>query len=275
MATLIPKMAMLDPRIRHTASCKWIVAVFLLAVARIIVAGEARDKIFADRAEVELHRAQNQFQSDTNNPAAAWQFARACFDLADFATNETGRAAIAQQGIRACRQLLASDTNSAPGHYYLAMNYGQLARAEAPSLAAYKLVREMEREFKTAAALDEHFDYAGPARSLGLLYRDAPVWPFSIGSRRKARDWLEQAAKLAPDYPENHLNLVESHLQWRERAEAKRDLQTLEALWPKAQTNFTGAVWEHSWEDWTTRKSAAEQSLAQPPQPAESPKNQH
>ena len=96
------------------------------------------------------------------------------------------------------------------------MNLGQLARTE--TLGALKLVREMEREFKTAAELDGHFDYAGPERSLGLLYRDAPGWPVSIGSRRKAREWLEQAEKLAPEYPENHLNLVESYLQWHDRA---------------------------------------------------------
>ena len=127
--------------------------------------------------------------------SAAWQFARACFDFADFATNVTERAAIASQGIAACQELLARKTNSAPGHYYLAMNYGQLARAEAPSLAAYRLVKQMEREFKAAADFDKSFDYAGPERNLGLLYRDAPGWPFSIGSRRKARDFLERAGE--------------------------------------------------------------------------------
>ncbi len=79
-----------------------------------------------------------------------------------------------------------ANPNSAPAHYYLAMNLGQLARTE--FLGALKLVREMEREFKTAAELDAQFDFAGPERSLGLLYRDAPGWPVSIGSKRKARE---------------------------------------------------------------------------------------
>ena len=148
---------------------------------------------------------------------------------------------MAEQGIAACQKWLARETNSAPAHYYLAMNYGQLAQAEAPSLAAYRLVRQMEREFKTAADLDGHFDYAGPERCLGLLYRDAPGWPFSIGSRRKAREWLEQAAKLAPDYPGNHLNLAESFLQWHDTDDADRELKALDALWPDArQSNWPG-----------------------------------
>jgi hypothetical protein len=170
--------------------------------------------------------------------------------------------------------LLARETGSAPGHYYLAMNEGQLAEAEAPSLAAYHLVKQMEREFKTAADLDKSFDYAGPERCLGLLYRDAPGWPFSIGSRRKAREnGLEQAAKLAPDYPENHLNLAESFLQWHETDNAKNELAALDALWPDAQTNFTGEAWEQSWDDWSTRRDAARKKLKKLSAPAKSSKN--
>jgi len=253
-----------------------LLVVFLLTAACLTAGAESEtNRLFAARAEAEFHRAYNQFQSATNDPAAAWQLGRTCFDFAEFATNDTQRAAIARQGIGACQQLLARDTNSAPGHYYLAMNYGQLARAEAPSLAAYKLVKEMEREFKTAATLDGDFDYAGPARCLGLLYRDAPVWPFSIGSRRKAREWLERAVKLAPDYPENRLNLAESRLKWNDRNGAESELKTLDTLWPKAQTNFVGEAWESSWADWAARKKAAEQSFAQTSEPAESPKAHH
>jgi hypothetical protein len=248
-------------------------AVFLLATAGLAFADEARDKVFAARAAAEFQRTQIQWQAATNDSAAAWHFARACFDFADFATNETGRAAIARQGIAACRELLARETNSAPGHYYLAMNEGQLARAEAPSLAAYRLVRQMEREFKTAADLDKSFDYAGPERCLGLLYRDAPGWPFSIGSRRKAREWLEQAAKLAPAYPENRLNLVESFLQWHETDSAKSGLASLDALWPDARKKFTGENWERSWADWSARRNAARKKLGEISAPAKPPGN--
>ena len=265
-------MANINSRTRCCTRGGWLVATLLLA-ADLAFAGEARNGIFAARAETEFQRAQIRFQSNTNNTAAAWQFARACFDLADFATNEPERAEIAKRGIAACRELLARETNSAPGHYYLAMNYGQLARAEAPSLAAYRLVKQIEREFKTAADLDGSFDYAGPERCLGLLYRDAPGWPFSIGSRRKARDCLEQAAKIAPDYPENHLNLAESFLQWYEGDNARCELVKLDALWPEAQTNFTGAAWERSWDDWSTRRDAAQKKLEEISTPAKQAKD--
>ncbi|MGA2242476.1 MAG: hypothetical protein ABSH11_10645 [Verrucomicrobiota bacterium] len=265
-------MAILNPKTRRRVKGRWVAALFLFASVGIIFAGEPRNPIFAARAAAEFQRAQAQFQSNTNDPAAAWQFARACFDFTDFVTNNAGRAALANQGIAACRQSLACESNSAPGHYYLAIELGQLADTKR-NLAAYKMVREMEREFKTAGNLDEYFDYAGPARCLGLLYRDAPGWPVSIGSRHKAREWLEQAVKLAPDYPENRLNLVESYWQWKDREAAGNELKKLDALWPSAQTNFAGEAWERSWNDWSTRRDVAHKKLKETAAPAKPPKS--
>ena len=251
---------------------KWGVTIVILAAFGIVLADEGLNKIFAARAEAEFHRAQIEFQSNTNVSATAWKFARACFEFNDFVTNNTGRAELANQGIAACRQLLARESNSAPGHYYLAVELGMLADTKR-NMAAFKMVKEMEREFKIAGDLDEHFDYAGPERGLGLLYRDAPGWPVSIGSRHKARQWLERAAKLAPDYPENHLNLVESCLQWHDPAGASRELEALDMLWPGARTNFAGEAWERSWDDWSARRDAARKRLGEVSKPPNSPKN--
>ena len=250
---------------------KWGATILILTALGIVLADEGLNRIFAARAGAEFHRTQVEFQSSTNSPAVALKFARACFDYADFATNDTERASVARQGIATCRQLIAHEPESAPGHYYLAMNLGQLARTE--TISALKIVREMEREFKTAAVLDEHLDYAGPERGLGLLYRDAPAWPVSIGSRHKALQWLEQAAKLAPDYPENHLNLVESYFQWHDPTGARHELEALDALWSGAQKNLAGETWERSWDDWSTRRDIVRKRLNEMIKPAESPKN--
>jgi hypothetical protein len=265
---------MIPPNMPHRgrAGGKSAAIFFLCACAAAGFAQSTTNPVYAARAEKAFRLAQIQFATGTN-AAAAWQFARASFDFADFATNDTQRANIARQGIAACQKLVERDTNSAPGRYYLALNYGQLARAEAPSLAAYRLVKQMEHEFTLAADLDKNFDYAGPERCLGLLYRDAPGWPFSIGSRRKARDWLEQAAKIAPVYPENQLNLAESFLLWRESDRAKSALAALDALWPAAKTNFTGEAWEQSWDDWSARRDAARKKLEEISQPVKSPRD--
>jgi len=231
-------------------------ALFLLA-GLTATAQSAAPGVFARRAAQEFGRAQLAFAARPGPATNAWQLGRASYDWSEFATNAEQRAAIAQVGIAACRHLLARDAKSAPAHYYLAMDYGALAEAEAPSMAAYKLIREIEHEFSTAAELDERLDFAGPVRCLGLLYRDAPGWPVSIGSKRKAREYLERAAALAPDCPENHLNLVESHIRWRQAPEAQAAWRKLAALWPAARTNLSGPAWEPSWADWSARRTAA------------------
>jgi hypothetical protein len=212
---------------------------------------------------VYARRAEAAYQATALNYAAApdiatncWQLGRTAFDWCQFATNDTQRAEIAKTGIAACQRLTAADPKSAVGHYYLAMNYGELAQAEAPSLAAYRLIKDIEREFQVSRKLDEHLDYAGPDRNLGLLYRNAPGWPLSIGNNRKALEHLQHAAKIAPGYPENQLNLGETQVTWHMADDASATIAKLNAIWPAAQTNFTGQAWDESWDDWTARRAA-------------------
>jgi tetratricopeptide (TPR) repeat protein len=235
-------------------------AALLAALLTLAALGTARSEpatnnVHLARAEKAFAAAQQSYRAETN-AITAWQFGQACFQVAELATNNAQRAATARLGIAACRQAINQQTNSAPAHYYLATNLGELAQAEAPSLAAYKLVHEVEREFKAAADLDVRFDHAGPARSLGELYYQAPGWPLSVGSNRKAREWFERAVALAPDYPANHLDLAEAQLKWRQREELESSLNKIDAIWPAAQTNFTGETWDRHWADWEVRRAA-------------------
>ena len=208
-------------------------------------------------------------KKDSRDPTASTDFARACFDLAEFATNSAERADLAEQGIAVCREVLAKNRDSAAAHYYLGMNLGQLARTK--GLGALKLVGEMEKEFSAALDLDEHFDHAGPDRNLGLLYRDAPSFG-SIGSRPKARKHLQRAAELAPDYPENGLNLIETCLRWSDRNGARRELKALETAWPDARAKYTGPTWTPSWTDWDQRLKAAKKKTEESSRGIESPR---
>jgi tetratricopeptide (TPR) repeat protein len=247
---------------RRAQGWKTVAAVLLLA-GGILFADDSPRKISEAFAEKEFYRAQAKLQSDQNNPTNAWQFACAAFDFAEFSTNNAQRADLANLGIAACRPLVAREPKLAAGHYYLAMNLGQLARTEL--IGALDLVKQMEPEFKTAGQLDELLDHAGPERNLGLLYRDAPGWPASIGNPSKAQALLRQAVRLAPDYPENHLHLIESYLKWKENSSAKRALLALDNVWPSAQTNLTGVKWAQAWDDWAARRIAARKQLADLP----------
>ena len=226
---------------------------------------------FAAYAKRNFQTAQTRYRSAPAETAAAWRFAQACFDLAEFATNQTDRASVAEQGIAACQQALARESNSAPAYYYLGMNLGQLARTR--GLSALKLVSQMQRAFARAHDLDERFDWAGPDRNLGLLYRDAPTFA-SIGSRSKAREHLQRAAELAPRYPENRLNLIESYLQWGESTKAQRELAVLQELWPGARTNFVGEAWAASWADWDPRLKKLQKRIETPVKSLGAPRSQ-
>jgi hypothetical protein len=252
-----------------TAKARLILGLWV-AAASLAAAGESGTNDFAARAEADFARARYHFQSDTNDATAAWEFARAGFLFADYVSNSTEHAAVARESVAASRQAVTLEPDAAPAHYYLGLSLGQLARTE--TLEALTLVKEMEREFKMAAKLDGHFDYAGPERYLGILYRNAPGWPVSIGNRPAAREWLERANQLAAEYPENHLNLVESHLQWHERDDARRELAALDTLWPSARTNLVGPAWDANWAAWSARREAARKNLAENPPPAVNPR---
>ena len=228
------------------------------AFAGTLSARTAQEDIFATHAQAAYKRAQAEYWTQINNPAAACEFARTCYNWADFATNKSELGAIAQDGIAASRRALLF-TNSAAAHYYLGLNLGQLAQAE--TFHALRLVHEMEREFQTAADLDEHFDFAGPKRCLGLLYRDAPGWPLSVGNRHGALEFLQNAAALAPDDPENVLNLAETYLKWGDTTNARIQLEVLDSLWPKAQKSLVGETWEYDWYDWSRRRDAVRWKL--------------
>jgi len=231
-------------------------ALIWLALTGPARAESSTNQVFIARAEKTFLEAQKNYLAATNSTTNALAFAQAAFNLADLATNDDQRAESARHGIAVCRQWLARESGSAAGHYYLAMNLGQLAKAKAPSLTAYRLVHEVESEFLTAAKLDVQVDHAGPARTLGVLYFQAPGWPFSIGSDDKAREWLERAARLAPDYPGNELALAEAQLKWRQRDELEATLKKLDAIWPAARTNLTGESWEPSWQEWDAKRAA-------------------
>jgi hypothetical protein len=230
-------------------------SIVLLSQAIVILANPS----FAARAEQTFLTNRIRFQTDKANVMAAWQFGRACFDWAEFAANDEVREEIAKQGITACRHVIALKPGLAAGHYYLAMNLGQLARTK--GLGALKIVQEMEREFKAAVELDPKFEFAGPERSLGILYLEAPGWPTSVGSRSKARLHMEKAVELAPDYPENRLCLLEAYVKWNDKKAIVREAKVVEELLPRARKTLSGEEWQSDWDDWDKRWSAIQKTI--------------
>ena len=236
---------------------------FLALFAAVFTArgASSEESLFAARAQKNFKLSQTHFRTDPTNSEAALKLGQAAFDWADFAPDHKQRREIANQGIDACRQVIDAQPNSVAGHYYLAMNLGQLARTK--NLGALKLVTEMEREFQIARDLDENFDFAGPDRNLGLLYFEAPGWPTSIGNRSKARNHLQRAIFLKPNYLENHLVLLEAFLKWGDKSGAEHEIKSIRELWLAAKKELSGEQWESSWRDWERRWDKAQNKFAE------------
>jgi tetratricopeptide (TPR) repeat protein len=198
-------------------------------------------------------------QSNPSDTTLAWKLARACFDLAEVATNDDQRRSIAEQGIQISREALTTNPASASTLYYLGMNLGQLARTK--SLGALKIVKEMEVVFEKARVLDESFDYAGPDRCLGMLYLEAPGWPTSIGNKKKALTHFRRSVEVAPDYPENRLLLTKTLLLTHDWTAAESEWAATRKSWTQLEPNFTGPQWEAPLLEWKSMRTFIEQKL--------------
>ena len=206
---------------------------------------------FVERAQRLYLQARERHARQPGDRETGVRLAKACFDRAEFATNDTERAALAVEGINVCRQVIERDPASAAAHLFLGLNLGQLARTK--TLGALRLVGEMESEFKRAIELEPSVEYAGPDRYLGQLYQAAPGWPTSIGSRSRARQHLSRACELSPDYPDNRLTLLEALMEWNDRRNFPKEARRYVELLPVSRGKYAGEPWEAAWADWDQR----------------------
>jgi tetratricopeptide (TPR) repeat protein len=227
---------------------RWLAALFCGFCVTAAGGVRAADQPFKQLIENLYHTTKERHQQSPVDDEAAWRYSRACFEWAEFSRSDASRAALAEEGIAVARKLIVRKPDSAFGHYYLGMNLGQLARTR--TLTALGIVSDMEQAFEKARQLDASTDYAGPDRYLGMLYRDAPGWPASIGNRRKARVHLERAAALRPDYPENQLALLESYREWNEKDAFLKHFGPAALALAEARKKLTGPYWEGRWAGW-------------------------
>lgn len=239
----------------------WLLAAGICLAAPDLPPEEAAPADFSARAHYQsvLDTSRQRRISPTNAVTAAWEFARACFDLAEHAVDNAERQRLGVEGAGACREAIRMDPDCGAAHYYLALNLGQVAKTKL--IGALRLVREMETALLAAIRLDPRLDHAGPDRTLGILYRDAPGWPTSIGDRTKAAEHLERAVVLVPDYPGNRLALAESRIEWKEPGAARPHLAALARDWATNRFRLSGPDWHTSWEEWRERRDRIERAL--------------
>ncbi len=249
----------------------WMVLLGCACGAWLAPAGEVTRQGEIERVTRNYHAARARCDAAPSNPAPALAFSRACFELAEFATNSAQRAALAEAGIAASRLTLALEPTNGAAQCSLGLNLGQLARTK--TLGALKLVPQIEAAWLVAADLDPRFNHAAPHRLLALLYEGAPGWPISIGSRSEARTNFLKAVELAPDYAGNWLSFLEVCLDWNDLKSARELIPKTTAAMVQARLRFTTPEWAWARQDWEKRWLVAQKRLAAAERRARSPEH--
>ncbi len=84
---------------------------------------------------------------------------------------------------------------------------GELAQLR-KNVWSLRVIRKLEVELNGFVAEFPSHAFAGGYRRLGQLYQDAPRF-ISVGSTKKAEECYRRALALAPEFPGNHIALIE------------------------------------------------------------------
>jgi hypothetical protein len=198
------------------------------------------------RTPARVREAALNYEAAAQSPATAgealWKAARAYGWLAQF--DESGPVRQEQdavRGINLARRAIEAAPTDAEAHYYLAVNLGLFSQLH----AVLNHLPEMARAAEKAAKLKPRLDGAGPYRLLGSLYGFAPEPPISLGDEERGLDDLKRAVELAPEQPENHVQLAKLLAAMGDKEGARRQLKL--ALFLEADTQadtFETTAWQ-------------------------------
>jgi len=159
---------------------------------------------------------------------AYWKAAMASIPVGEGAADQAARAAAFERGARTAQLAIDLDPARPEAHYYYALNLGLLAR-ERPS-TGIESIKVMIPHLEQALAANPKFDYAGPHRTLALVYLRAPGWPTSVGDEEAGLEQARLAVAAAPGYPMNQAVLAEALIANGLDAEARDALARAGAL---------------------------------------------
>jgi hypothetical protein len=160
---------------------------------------------------------------DPKNYDVLWRGARAAAWLADDQEDKTNKQQLAQRGMEFAKAAVEVDPKRVEGQYYVGITIGLYATTK--TLGARELVPQVVEAAKTALAIDEKLEHAGPLRLLGSVYAKAPPFPQSVGDVEEGLKYLARAVQLGRDFPQNHLLYGDALVIDQHYNEAEREYQ--------------------------------------------------
>ncbi len=144
--------------------------------------------------------------------------------LGEYSEDADDKLAFFEEGVSCGESGVGINADSLEANFWLAVNSGSFGQ-EKGIMQSLAMISPIKAAAEKALELDADYFYGGPWRVLGRLYHKAPGFPFSIGSTKKAVEYLEKAVKAGPKFYLNRLFLAEAYISNREKAKAKEHLE--------------------------------------------------
>lgn len=150
---------------------------------------------------------------------------KSLFFRAHAAAELAQRAQLLERAVVTSKKELAEHPDDPEFQFWHLENLGALATTKR-NFSSLRTIRKLESELDGFVKNHPSHAFAGGLRSLGNLYREAPRF-ISIGSTKKAEECFRRALALSPEFPGNHIALID--LLWHEGRlpEAKEVLSNL------------------------------------------------
>lgn len=166
--------------------------------------------------------------------------------LSAMTEKKSGRAKdSAQKGIEAANSCIKAYPNEAGCYYWRAVNTGLYHKHHI--IGYQRGVKQMIEDCKKVIALDPAYDNGGAYRMLGQIYTQLPQTGGTAESVVRdlplAENYLREAIKVSPDYPENYITLTETLIEEEKPVEATSTLATARSLAPKWQQDVSYKEW--------------------------------
>lgn len=216
---------------------------FLLIFAFGVPVASAQNPITL--AEIDALHEKGQLQTEYQNIASQiekvlagnpnqyqwqWRQARAQYSLAKRAGES--KSSHYDSCILHSSRAIELQPDSAISYFYRGLCRGKQGEMKGV-WASLGIIEPFEEDMKKAVELDPNVSHAGPHRALGKLYIELPF--FLGGDSDKSAFHLKEAARLAPDYAENHLGLAQVLIKKNNSTQARESLHKLMQLTDNTQ----------------------------------------
>lgn len=208
----------------------WVAVIFMGLTGKTTFAGQIEiDKQYQQARtlkEFELNAGaiQEILKKKPDNPELEWRLARSHYAIAKRLDNEVWANHHFDLCIESSRRALELQPDSATSYFFRALCLGKQGEMKG-IWSSLGIIDPFEEDMKKALELDPTIENGGPNRALGQLYLELPF--FLGGSTEKSIYHLQEAARLAPDYAENHLGLAQAYYAKNNFTSARKSLSTL------------------------------------------------